>query len=67
MTKAADFREFADDCLRWAATAKDESQRDTLLEMGRVWRRTAELVEDSHILLTSDPAGLLRELRAKLN
>ena len=67
MTTPMDYREFAQDCMRWAETAKDASQRDTLIGIGRMWLRTAELMDEGHILLTNDPAAIFQELRAKLD
>ena len=66
MTTPAEYREFAQDCLRWADNAKDASERDTLIGVARMWLRTASLM-DGHIILAKDPAAILEELRAKLD
>jgi hypothetical protein len=36
-----DYRAFADECLRWANQAPSQAQRNTLIEIARVWMQTA--------------------------
>jgi hypothetical protein len=49
-----EYREFAQDCLRWAAETKSESHRQTLLDMAKTWMQAALEIEHS-LGLTSDP------------
>ena len=39
------FREFAQECLRWAGETKSERHRQALLEMSRTWIQAALEVE----------------------
>jgi hypothetical protein len=48
-----EYREFAQDCLRWAAETKSESHRQTLLGMAKTWMQAALEIERS-LGLTSD-------------
>jgi len=40
-----EFREFAQECLRWAGETKSERHRQALLEMSRTWIQAALEVE----------------------
>jgi hypothetical protein len=40
-----EFREFAQECLRWAGETKSERHRQVLLEMARTWIQAALEVE----------------------
>jgi hypothetical protein len=42
MTSSAQYREFAEECLRLAKQAKDEHHRRILEEMAQVWSKLAE-------------------------
>ena len=42
-----EFREFAQECLRWAGETKSERHRQALLEMARTWIQAALEVERS--------------------
>jgi hypothetical protein len=42
-----EYREFAQDCLRWAAETKSETHRLILLEMAKTWMQAALEVECS--------------------
>jgi hypothetical protein len=44
-----DFREFAQECLRWAGDTKSERHRQVLLEMARTWIQAALELEGSVI------------------
>ena len=50
-----EFREFAQECLRWAGETKSERHRQVLLEMARTWLEAAVEVEGG---LTSEPTPL---------
>jgi hypothetical protein len=41
MSSAKEFREFAEECLRWATETRSESHRDVLLEMAKTWTQAA--------------------------
>jgi hypothetical protein len=36
-----EFRDFANECLDWAKTAKSDSERDIFLQMAQVWLEAA--------------------------
>jgi hypothetical protein len=36
-----EYREFAQECLRWAAETKSERHRQVLLEMAKTWTQAA--------------------------
>ena len=42
-----DFREFAQECLRWAGETKSDRHRQVLLEMARTWIQAALELEGS--------------------
>ena len=42
MTGSTQYREFAEECHRLAARAKDEHQREILKEMAKAWSKLAE-------------------------
>jgi hypothetical protein len=66
MTTPAEYYEFALDCMRWSKDAKDASQRDILINVGRRWTETALRVE-RHAIMAADKSKLFKELRAKLD
>ena len=45
MSRAQDYWKFADECLRWAAKAETEKERDTFLQMARDWTLAAMRLE----------------------
>jgi hypothetical protein len=46
MASAQDFRDYADECLSWAKTAKSDHERRIFRQMARTWRNIARLTED---------------------
>jgi len=36
-----DFRDFANECLDWARTAKSDNERDIFLQMAQIWLEAA--------------------------
>jgi hypothetical protein len=42
-----EYREFAQECLRWAAETKSERHRQVLLEMAKTWTQAALEIERS--------------------
>jgi len=53
-----EFREFAQRCIRWAEDAKNERQRQTLLNLAKRWMQAAQAVQRS-IALIEDEAPLV--------
>ncbi len=45
MTTAAEYREFATECTRWAVESESEEMRKTFLDMAQQWIEAALLVE----------------------
>jgi hypothetical protein len=41
MTTTAEFRQFAEECLRFAEQAKTEQERKAFLDMARTWTQAA--------------------------
>jgi hypothetical protein len=41
MTKADEYRQFAEDCLRWARAAKNEAEKKAFLDMAWTWTKAA--------------------------
>jgi hypothetical protein len=54
-TSSEEFREFAQECLRWAGETKSQRHRQVLLEMARTWLQAAVEVEGG---LTPEAAPL---------
>jgi hypothetical protein len=61
-SSAEEFREFAQECLRWAGETKSERHRQVLLEMARTWiqaalevERSLGLIDDSTLIRSSKP------------
>ena len=45
MSKSAEFREYADECMGWAKTAKSDRERETFLQMAKTWLEAAVRLE----------------------
>jgi hypothetical protein len=45
MTRITQYRQYADECLRWAAEAKTEQDRKPFLDMAHDWARAALRLE----------------------
>ena len=41
MTTADEYRQFAEECLRWAGTAKTEEEKKAFLDMAETWTKAA--------------------------
>ena len=41
MTDAKEYRDFAEECLKWAQETKDDAQREVFLEMANSWVQAA--------------------------
>ena len=49
-----EFREFAQECLRWADETKSERHRQVLLELAKTWMQAALQLERSFALIDDD-------------
>ena len=52
MSKADQFREYAEEAMRWARQSKTEKERRSLIELARTWTQAA--VQSEHIFAVSD-------------
>ncbi len=43
MTTSHEYRQYAEECLRWAREARDETQRHQFLDMASAWVQAASL------------------------
>jgi hypothetical protein len=50
---AKEYREFMEECLRWARTTRSEKHREALIEMAKTWREAAARLERRHGLVES--------------
>jgi hypothetical protein len=55
MATAKEFQEFADECMRWAAEARTEDQRQSFLQMARAWTQAALRLEGVLVPARSPP------------
>jgi len=61
-----EFREFADECLRWADETRSERHRQVLLDMAKTWMQAALQLERSLALIDdSTPSSKPRPRPAK--
>jgi hypothetical protein len=42
---AKEYREFMEECLRWARTTRSEKHRDALIELAKTWSEAAVQLE----------------------
>ena len=47
MSKADEYRQFADDCIAWARIAISDDQRDQFLELAEKWMQEAEMIDQN--------------------
>jgi hypothetical protein len=45
MASAKEYRDFAEECLRWAEETKDDAQRKAFLEMANSWIQAAAMLD----------------------
>jgi hypothetical protein len=45
MSKAAEYRQLADDCIAWARLATSDDQREQFLDLAKKWLSDAESIE----------------------
>jgi hypothetical protein len=48
---ATEYREFMEECLRWARTTRSEKHREALIEMAKTWSEAAVQLERRHGLI----------------
>jgi hypothetical protein len=46
MTTTSQYRHYAHECIRWAAQAKDNDERQAFLEMADAWKKVALIQTD---------------------
>ena len=46
MSEASQFRQYADDALRWAANATTEKERRSLIGLARTWAEAAAMSQN---------------------
>lgn len=49
MSSAKEFREYADECMGWAKTARSDQEREIFLQMARTWMQAAVLASDAPV------------------
>jgi hypothetical protein len=64
MTTAAEYREYAHECARWAAEAKSDEMRNAFLDMANHWLAAA-LKADGLITPQTKSAGEMRDIGVK--
>jgi hypothetical protein len=47
VTTPKEYREYADECLGWAKTAKSDREREIFLQMAQTWLEAATRAENS--------------------
>jgi hypothetical protein len=45
VTDAKEYRDLADECLKWAEETKDDAQREAFLEMANSWVQAAAILD----------------------
>ena len=56
MSKADEYRQFADDCIVWARIAISDDQRDQFLELAKKWMQEAEMIDQNIKVLRANKA-----------
>jgi hypothetical protein len=57
-----EFRDFAQECLRWADETKSERHRQVLLDMAKTWMQAALQLERSLALIGDFPTHTRRSI-----
>ena len=60
MSKADQFREYAEEAMRWARQSKTENERRALIDLALTWTQAA--VQSEHIFGVNDSAPEARTL-----
>jgi hypothetical protein len=63
MATADEYRQFANECLRWATEVESENDRQAFLDMARDWKLAAMRVEGSTLIpsIEQQPLTLIRQ------
>ena len=64
MSKADEYRQFADDCIAWARIAISDDQRDQFLELAKKWMQDAEMI-DQGIKVRASKAAQASEMAGR--
>jgi hypothetical protein len=48
MTTPNEYRQFAEECFKWAKRAKSDEERETLLDMANTWMQAASIQEQQN-------------------
>ena len=64
MSKADEYRQFADDCIAWARIAISDDQRDQFLELAKKWMQDAEMI-DQGIKVRANKAARASEMAGR--
>jgi hypothetical protein len=54
LSKPDEFRQYAEEAMRWACHAKTEKEKRNLLELARTWSQAA-LASDSTVVVNDSP------------
>ena len=64
MSKADEYRQFANDCIAWARIAISDDQRDQFLELAKKWMQDAEMI-DQGINVRANKAARASEMAGR--
>jgi len=64
MTIKAEYQEYAIECLKWAAGAKTEDERQAFLEMADAWTRVALVQSDVTMQFVADANVAKRQIHS---
>ena len=56
MSKADEYRQFANDCIAWARIAISDDQRQQFLELAKKWTQDAEMIDQGIEVRTNNAA-----------
>jgi hypothetical protein len=62
MVSAKQYRQFREECLRWAQAARNEAERDIYLQLAKTWHE-AELRLQQSLALIAQSKELLGRLK----
>ena len=54
MSKASEFRQNADDAMRWARQSKSKADQDTLIDIAHTWAQAA-IQSETVLFVTKNP------------
>ena len=64
MSKADEYRQFANDCIAWARIAISDDQRQQFLELAKKWTQDAEMI-DQGIKVRANKAARASEMAGR--